>query len=583
MKKILQLLAMATAVVLLIFPSAAFANTSFLVGDWTTSSGDATFTFRDDGTCISDFGFFPEEGTWLAQETGSAAFPIQIDGSSVLRLMQLAYGGVDAGYHFEVLKCNDDNFYLVQVYGDYTAWSSNCKLPLTRVGAKADFTLPPEEAQQAPADEKRSELDGATANDVRKVSVKFDDANTVNVNWGWNLFNKDSSEYDHNIAMAGVVLSQAAESGEAEAEQRMKDFGFENIASVYYKGNDDNMEMPASTFASQVVNFGGGNKVIAAIVVRGTGDFGDKLTDVRSQLDGFYPSANNVKSRFLSFYGDLSARYGFNVNSENTILFITGHSLGAAVASQLAQMLEGTCGSRNAIFDYNYATPNHETFNYDRGGFTNVHSIVNVHDAVPNVPIGYKKYGNVWYYDSSQSRYRSYFEEIYGETGWHPRNIGDEHVLQTYLSMMLCDLPDNMGPGAVNPYSLTSIHCPVDIEVYDSSGTLMGSIRGQSASLTDASTVIVMVDGDEKYVVAAPGKSYEVKIVGTGAGEMTVVQQSIDPYSGEAVSEKSFDNVPVDPGREFSLSIDGAARASDAVLEGADNAAVSDSKEDGVH
>ncbi|MBQ9041675.1 MAG: lipase family protein [Eggerthellaceae bacterium] len=586
MKKLFSLMAATLAAVLLLFPNAAFADDSFLVGDWATSSGDATFSFYENGTCVSDFGLWPEEGTWKTEDTGSAAFPIEIDGSSVLWLMQLAYGGVDEGYHFEVLKCNDDNFYLVQVYGDYTAWSSNCKLPLTRVGAKADFTLPSEGSAHEPNEtrsEGNDEAEASASSEIQKMDVAFDDDNTVSLNWGWDLFGKDSSEYDHDIAMAALVLSQAAELGQQAGEQRMRDLGFENTSSVYYGGNAENAEMPATVFASKDISLNGAQRVVVAIAVRGTktDEIGDWLTDLRSQIDGFYPAADNVRNQFKSYYGSLSDRYGFTVNSSNTILFITGHSMGAAVASQLAQMLEGSCGSRNAIFAYTFATPNHETFNYNRESFTNVHNIVNLHDAVPNVPFGYKKYGHTWYYDSSESRYQPYYERVYGENGWHPRNIVDEHICSTYLAMMLCNLPYNMGDGAVNPYSLTSVHCPVDIAVYSPDGALMGATKGEDASIEDAGTVLVMADGDEKYVYAPPGEPYTVKIVGTGSGEMTVSQQSIDPDTGDIVSEKTFENVAVEEGRQFSLAVSGDAQVDDVSLETADGEAQNESADDG--
>ena len=207
MKKILY-----TCIALLLsismMPAVAFGADSFLIGEWSTSDGTASLVFDADGSFVCDFGLFPEEGTWSAQATDSESFPIQMDGSSILTLMSLVYGGVNDNYHFEVLKCNDDNFYLVQVYGDYTARTSPCKLPLTREGKTADFTLGEETSPDSDSVDDATEDENA----VRELEVDFDSNNKVNLNWGWNLFNKDSSVYDHNLAMVGLILSQAVES-----------------------------------------------------------------------------------------------------------------------------------------------------------------------------------------------------------------------------------------------------------------------------------------------------------------------------------------------------------------------------------
>lgn len=375
------------------------------------------------------------------------------------------------------------------------------------------------------------------SNEIRSRPVKFDDSKTVDLNWGWDLFHKDSSEYDHNIAMAGLILNNAAEISQAEAEARLKTLGFTNIKSMYYSGWDSNMEMPATTFASQAIKLNGETRVIAAIVVRGTTDFGDILTDIRSQLDGFYPSANNIREQFKSYYSGLSSYYGFSVTPDNTVLFITGHSFGGAVAGQLAQMLEGSCGWRNAMFVYTFASPNYETFQYNREAFTNVHNIINKSDMVPNVPFGYKRYGHDWYYDDNR---------------W---GILDNHVLSTYLDCLVSGLPSNMGPGASNPYSRSSIHCPVDIGVCDAAGGLMAWTKGEKVYYNADSQVFILTDGDEKYVYAPAGCEYSILFSGTDDGVMTYIQQTVDGYTQEILAEQEYENVPLTADTLYGVSV----------------------------
>lgn len=553
---IVWLLSLATA--FCACPSYAHADDGFLIGEWASSDGSATLVFRNDGTYTCNLGFFPETGTWAIQSSDGETMTIKMDGSIILSLMSLAYGAIDGDYHFEVLKCNQDNFYLVQVYGDYDAYSSPCKLAFTREGSSADFTVTPQ--QEEPADH----------NDVQTETVTYDPQTRIDLNWGWDLFDRDSSEYSHDIAMAGLVLSQAAEKSQTNVEDKLTKLGFEQVMSIYYGGNADNVEMPATAFGAQRIEMNGEDKVIAAIVVRGTSDWGDILTDIRSVFAGFYDSADNVREEFKSYHASLSERFGMDVTADNTILFITGHSFGGAVAGQLGQMLEGTYAHRNAIFDYTFASPNYQTFEYDRSSFINIHNIINEKDVVPNVPVGYKRYGHDWYYDSSEDKYQEYFDEVYETSGWKAESVGNKHDLRTYLAMMLCDVPKSMGDGAVNPYSLTSIHCPVDIEVYDAVGTFMGKTSGREGTYSESCKTLIMIDGEEKYVLSPPGQSYYVKITGTGEGYMTVIQQGIDTYTGEVVGEKTYENIDVAMGQQFGLSVSDDALMSSVVLSDGD-------------
>ena len=83
--------------------------------------------------------------------------------------------------------------------------------------------------------------------------------------------------------------------------------------------------------------------------ITSSADIGDWLTNFYSVFNGFYGAADNVRNNFKSYYGGLSEFYGFDVNADNTILYITGHSLAGAIAGQLAQMTEGMFAHRNKL------------------------------------------------------------------------------------------------------------------------------------------------------------------------------------------------------------------------------------------
>ena len=110
------------------------APEEFLIGEWSTSDG-VHLSFYEDGTFTLQWSCFPDEfGYWDAEMLSDDTWEITMEGSDVLDMMSMIYGNSLSDYHFEILKKNENSFYLVQVYGDYTAHTSPCKLYFTRVG-----------------------------------------------------------------------------------------------------------------------------------------------------------------------------------------------------------------------------------------------------------------------------------------------------------------------------------------------------------------------------------------------------------------------------------------------------------------
>lgn len=104
-----------------------------IIGKWKTNDG-AVIEFCDDGSFSFDWGFGVEEtGEYsLGDSTGENSFEIDLQGTSIIYLMKNIYGSALDDYHFEILIKDENNISLVQVYGDYTAESSKCRLNLSR-------------------------------------------------------------------------------------------------------------------------------------------------------------------------------------------------------------------------------------------------------------------------------------------------------------------------------------------------------------------------------------------------------------------------------------------------------------------
>lgn len=564
LKKTLSLiLALILTIALLPCAAQAKGDPSFLLGDWSTSDG-VRLSFYDDGYFELAWSFFPaEEGRWEAEAVTDDTFLIEMDGSSILYLMSLIYGSGDPDYHFEALKCNRDNFYLVQVYGDYTAKTSPCKLGFTRDGCSADFSY-------------REDPEEGADRDVSVHTVSFDWPGrdlTLDLNWGWSLFDKSATVYDHDLAVAGLAISTLIHDREDFEDRLESDFGFEDVDYRAYSSP----LIPAYAMAHRKVLLSGEEREIVLLAVRGTNVDLDRLNDViddiSSQTTGFRPATVAVNAALADYVRE----HGFT--KEETILFVTGHSLGGAVAQSMAPYAENYVTSDDDCFIYTYAAANCLIDVFHSREFGNVHNIINNRDAVPKVPVVFGKYGHRWFYESSDEKYRPYYEAVYKEKDWHCRNILDEHETTTYLAMMLCALPDNMGSGAVNPYSVTSVRCPVDIEVYDAGGDLMGRTSGDKVTLEETSSVLITARDGEKEIVAPPGTEVTVRITGTDKGTMTVLRQTIDPETDEVLSEKEFADVPVKKGEVFELSADGNDAGRTELKT--DGKAVSEKKTDG--
>lgn len=380
-------------------------------------------------------------------------------------------------------------------------------------------------------------------------SIPFDDTLNVDLNWGWELFNKDASEYDHNLAMASLILSRAAYGGSEDAKDKLKMLGFDIISQKYY--DEDVIHQPARTVAAQQIYLNGEEKWIITVVVRGTATDSDKLTDVSSCITGFQDSATHVMEDVLSCMLDIEEKYYCTLTKENTIFFLSGHSLGGAVAGILANKALQYAGPEN-IFTYTFGSPNYDTERNEPtdSKYNGVHNILNTDDPVQNFPWLKKRYGHDWYYDLKNRQ--GTINYVYGKTGEK-----SAHDTETYLACLLSGVPENVGDGAVNPYGLSSIHCPVDIVVLDESGMELGRTSGVNVTLSDSSTVLIYTDGDAKYVLAPADVKYTIQFTATGEGVMAYSQQVVDTFSRSTLSSKDFINVELTEGKSMRTEVGG--------------------------
>ena len=206
---------------------------------------------------------------------------------------------------------------------------------------------------------------------------------------------------------------------------------------AYFDGDTEKPQQvnyPAMVFATHKQKVKGKNVVVA--VFRGSSSFQDFITDALSQIDKYvHPDKAPSEETIGGFY-----RVGVNATAEleaylkangytkdNTVVFITGHSLGAATASLVGLRTAATLVNPDSVFCYPFATPNYFkglepslTSARMTGKNMKMFSFDNEEDIVPDVPLGlsyYKTLNRVnfdreWIEANEPARY-ALFNELY--------------------------------------------------------------------------------------------------------------------------------------------------------------------------
>ena len=206
----------------------------------------------------------------------------------------------------------------------------------------------------------------------------------ITTTWDWSdLDYKNSNDAPNlNLTVMALILATNIESTIGEhawtlTENSLKELGFTNVVHHYFE-RAEQISRAAMMFARSVEPVNG--KYVVAAIYRGSSSIEDAISDVKSELDGFN-DAGIAGVKMLKAYINSQG-----LTKENTTLFITGHSYGAANAS-LVGILSRDLAEPDSIFCYPFATPN-----YNRHGLTGdgmkMFSFDSNEDVVPQVPIG---------------------------------------------------------------------------------------------------------------------------------------------------------------------------------------------------
>ena len=110
-----------------------------------------------------------------------------------------------------------------------------------------------------------------------------------------------------------------------------------------------------------------------------------------------------------------------------------------------------------------------------------------------------------------------------------------------------------------------SVNCPVDISVYDSSGTLVARILDDVVQEIPGSTIDALLDENGQKVICLPlDEDFDIRVTATDEGTMSYQISETDLDSGDLVRVVNYYDIPIQPGD----ALNGAAgAAADGVAE----------------
>ncbi|MCL2776255.1 MAG: dockerin type I domain-containing protein, partial [Oscillospiraceae bacterium] len=406
-----------------------------------------------------------------------------------------------------------------------------------------------------------------------------------------------------NNLQTGVVLAAAAY-GQYNAETSLHNLGFYNMKQYDFTLRDSMLEtlwnnLPnldyavyqaltpdtvGVTFGQRTVisDDGREKKTVIAVLIRGTpGTFlaspralWEWLSDAKALSKGSLTTGDGYHSGFFDACSNLDKQLqeymkSVDTDPEHTMIYITGHSRGAAVANMLAAWI---CEGKSAVSDkinktnvsaYTYATPNvrKDTFGEEVENMYSdrITNVVNLCDIVPTVPFrnwDYRKYGMTYYFSDPN--------EVNPDQSIIRKGVltskNHAHDMDVYVANVL---NGNYGtfPGIDGPLPQRAVITGnADVEILSDCAPA-GSITGGTAQEADNSGVSVEYADGKGYVFSPANADVEFKLKATGTGALSIDVESLDNDTFDTAWQKSFVNVKLIPGKEFLMDQGSSADA----------------------
>lgn len=383
--------------------------------------------------------------------------------------------------------------------------------------------------------------------------------------WLAGLFSQPSHTYNHELATFAAELSYLAYNT-TQLHTRLRSKDIVNIDTITLSGNAlIEFEFLEFTFATRSIERANRTYDLVFVVVRGSAAAGDWWDNLRlgfwtGEHPGFRDVRNYVSVRLHQFLNSHTD------DPERTIVLMTGHSRGGAVANLLASGLNRNDEFRtNNLFTYTFASPNVTTsretnFSIHR----NIFNIINRNDIVPTIPPGYSRYGVDMPVTMPVRAADGFLGYMWaGAATASPIPGINGHAMEVYRSWMESNpgltygefrrLDERRSPVTLRPPipRLIIWNCPIDIVIYNNNGDVVAKILDNEPINFYDSYVFTFVIDDVKHAFLPYGDIYTIRIIATDYGTMTFTVEDIDVMGIVQVERKEFTTVSLYPGREM--------------------------------
>ncbi len=404
--------------------------------------------------------------------------------------------------------------------------------------------------------------------------------NIVFYNWNINNLVNNSAHMNLDEAMGALSLSYAAYISANEVDETLRKLELIDDANSesrwQYAYNNNGV---AHTISLR--NYNGKN--VITITIRGSFN-GEDWGRVNLFPNGFKETSNHIIDDLKTFLKDRNV----SIDDTNNVYLITGHSMGGAVAGNIAKVLNSNNGVHDSkIHCYTFAAPYNvfDLFDYSINGnpWYYIFNIINNTD----VAVYYYQPGVFMKARWGRDKALSIYSNLYAKYWYHylkgkeyPTDTKTNqalanHETETYMGLILdayrmetdelaginarvatfvSEQNDEINTNGFNIEEATgninSNNCLINLRVEGSYGEI-GRIENGCVTL-DNSNLLLSVFDNEIYAVFFGGSSGRFKIEGLDSGKIQYEISDFNPtVSGDMVNinTKTFDNVTVEKGK----------------------------------
>lgn len=435
------------------------------------------------------------------------------------------------------------------------------------------------------------------------------------------IYSSESTRYNPQLAYMLMALSYSAYNANGRGNKNTSDdcniyysyksMGLDEndiqLGGYYEKNSDPNYGEDNVGFALGRSTLPNGKKLVVVTVRGSVGEIWPMSSDWESNVNvdsfgagNYYHYGFNVAAKkviaALDSYSDGCVGDGCD---KDTVYVVTGHSRGAAVANLVSKFLVDEGISKDNVFDYNFACPDVAKdgiglWNKD-GEYSNIMNICNCADPVPWVPgilgnilgsgedrtlntfiseirktstssaFGWRnlitswgKYGNTYWFaldwenkETAKLQLNAHRQEVYLE---YLSRLESENSFKGWADASFKQFVTVMS----NKMTISSVWCPVDVEVTDSSGKFLASVVGDNVIYgdgVDIGDIVVLTMDDRKAFLVNGYDNYTVSLKGTGDGELTYIYSQVDLGEQTLNGGDVYEHVPLTADKTYVSTI----------------------------